>query len=141
MEIKEINDIIQKIAEEKTFSLESLERIKQLKDDYEIVKNDFLITEEKYEDSLEKLKILEGVKTEYQTRLSELSEREKVVAEKEAKQALDDQALEFQRKRADEIKEMFSIVFKNPVVRENAYKSISGNNCSNESNSITKEVE
>lgn len=120
---EEINKLVDDLIVEKTFSLEIVEKIKKMRDD-------FLAMEEKEKQTSERnseLTTQNSKLVEENNRLKAHDEgvtnREKVVAEKEAKQALQDLKLEHAVDKHKEMKELLGIVFKNPVVRETAYKN------------------
>ena len=127
-----ISDIVEEALTEKTFSLEIVTKIKTLKDDFEklTVTNEGqgrritdLEMENKSIHAINEKLLAEN--NAYKAREDELEKKEKA-ADKVIYE------LEFQKKRGDEIKELFGVVFKNPVVRETAYKNgsvpVPGNN-------------
>lgn len=120
---EKISSIVEEALTEKTFSLEIITKIKQLKDDFDVlvasseVSKKRIIELETENKSLHSIndRITEENKT-WQLRENQIIEAEKVADKKTYE-------LSFQTKRAEEIKELFGIVFKNPVVRETAYKN------------------
>lgn len=120
-----INSIIEEAVTEKTFSLDIINKIKALRDDFSVISKSYELLKDVHErqsDSYKKItdeynKLLERVNS-FEKRESELILREK---------QLDIQDLKL--KHADEkyviTKELFGIVFKNPVVKEQAFKNTS----------------
>lgn len=136
---KEFEALIEKILTEKTFSLEIIETIKSLKE-----KAAFCEKSLEERDSVVKdlsTKLTEARNNE-KNALSELNDARMLlekIEEKEAKMDKTIYELDFQRNRANEIKELFGVVFKNPMVQktvfENESKSINGSTYATESNS------
>ena len=127
-----ISSIVEEVLTEKTFSLEIVTKIKALKDDFDDLikvhdeaKREIEFQQKTNKDLREVNQTLLSENTAYKAREDELEKKEKA-ADKVIYE------LEFQKKRGDEIKELFGIVFKNPVVRESAYKNgsvpVPGNN-------------
>lgn len=121
--MEEINKFLDKIIVEKTFSLEAVGQIKKMGDEY-------VVMETKLKDVLEDRKNISDQNTvlsiennKLKERDADVSKREIIVKDKENKQALNDLRLEHANIRANEIRELFGVVFKNPVVRSNVYKS------------------
>ncbi len=147
---EEINSLIEGLIVEKTFSLEIVEKIKTMRDS-------FIAMEEKEKTTHEQNIILQKensslseLNSKLITKDFDVSTREAVVSKKESKQALEDLKLEHANQRATEIRELFGIVFKNPVVRESVYNNKSsslnnygqsGNENSNENGGRTIEKE
>lgn len=122
---EEVNKLIEKALMEKTFSLEIVDQIKRMRDDY-------ISMETSLERTTELNKGLVKINTELSEQNNKLtahdedvSSREKVVKEKEDKQALETLKLQHAIEGKKDIKELFGIVFKNPVVRSNVYKNTS----------------
>lgn len=120
---KQIDVILEGALQEKTFSLEAVEKIKELRDK-------FLETELELKSMCETADARYKENTRLDGVISKLREEIKVFTEKEeqvARYLIEKDKLEYQlegqRSRADEIKEMFGIVFKNPVM----LKSVTGN--------------
>jgi len=139
---EKIDEVLDQALTEKTFSLEIIEKIKSLHDGFassqETIKQNnetIKLLNENATKANQEINKLSTLVSQYETREIELASKEKV-AEKQAYE------LEYQKNRANEIKELFQIVFKNPVVRENVYKNLSGNNnYTSENGGVTKEVE
>ena len=122
---KKIDEVLTQALTEKTFSLEIIEKIKSLKDGFE---SNLKLTDELnnridfyVKQITEKDKTIE----EQQVKIKSFMEREDKIIEAEKTANKNKYELEFQKKRADEIKEIMGIVFKNPIVRETAYKNYS----------------
>jgi regulator of replication initiation timing len=119
----EITKLVEKVLVEKTFSLEIIDQIKKIRDDYNDLEKKFkekeTINKELYETNLK----LSTENSDLKSKGESVSNREKIVAEKESKQALNDLELKQAQESKTEIKELFGIVFKNPIVRENVYKN------------------
>lgn len=139
---QKIDEVLTQVLTEKTFSLEIIEKIKSLKDGFEA--NTELVNELD-----ERLKFTTKQNEELRTNLSDTNskldayiKRESEIKTKEIALDKTNYELDFQKKRADEIKELMMIVFKNPVVRSNVYKSgNAGNDYTNENISTTTEEE
>lgn len=120
MDYKEkIDGIINEAITEKSFSLEIIERIKSLRDGFETA-------QKRIEDLEKSLGLYQKSDTELRTEKKNLiikvdafEQREKSIGEKEAKLAMTEYELKFQKERAQEIKELFSAVFRNPVILRN----------------------
>ncbi len=144
---EKIEEVLTQALTEKTFSLEIIEKIKSLRDGF--IQNENIIKQQIIK--IEELSKQNSEITSYNIKLQNIVEsyetREKDLEQKEKKSDKVLYELDFQKKRADEIRELFQIVFKNPVVRETAYKNASGFNGSghstseNMNGSSTKEVE
>lgn len=120
-----ISTIVEEALTEKTFNLEIITKIKTLKDDFEqlTVKNEGqsrrindLETENKSIRTINEKLLADN--NAYKVRENEIAK-----SEKEADKSKYE--LEFQKKRGDEIKELFGIVFKNPVVQQQVYRNTS----------------
>jgi organic radical activating enzyme len=120
---KQIEEIIETALTEKTFSLEIIEKIKSLRDGFAeaIEKNKEL------EEDLRKLRAEHSVTVEKLSKtkltLEECQIREAELVKREKEQDKKDYELEFQKKRAEEVKELFGIVFRNPTLKESVYKN------------------
>lgn len=137
-----IEEVITQALTEKTFSLEIIEKIKSLKDGFEA--NEKLV-----EELNKRLEFITKENNEVKSnlnitieKLNKYIERENAIKEKETALAKTNYELEFQTKRANEIKELMMIVFKNPVVRSSTFNNTydSGSNKSN-NGGITTEQE
>lgn len=140
--IEKIEEVLTQALTEKTFSLEIIEKIKSLKDGFE--------ASEKLVDELQtRLEFITKQNIEIQgnlntttEKLNKYIEREKIISEKEASLAKTNYELEFQTKRANEIKELMMIVFKNPVVRSSTFNNTYDNGSSKSINGgVTTEQE
>lgn len=116
---KQIDQIVQEAVTSKTFSLEIIDKIKELKSAFAKAQEDIKLKDEmivskskllnEFNDEVVRLK---KVETEYNKRKAEL-----VIEEKKAEKL--NYELVFQKERANEIKELFSLVFRNPVILKN----------------------
>lgn len=122
---EEVNKLIEKALVEKTFSLEIVEQIKKMRDDYISMEASLKSSKENNDNLFKRNQELETENTTLKARDVNVSSREKVVKEKEDKQALEELKLQNAIESKKEIKELFGIVFKNPVVRSNVYKNTS----------------
>lgn len=131
MDYKEkIEEVLTQVLTEKTFNIDVIEKIKSLKDGFE--------SSTKLVDELKsRLDFITKENTQLNQKNGELHikldtyiQRENDISDKEKNLAKTNYELEFQKKRADEIKELMMIVFKNPVVRKSSYNNVNdyGNN-------------
>ena len=113
---KKVSDIIELALTEKTFSLEVINKIKQLRDDVISLSNMNEQANKTIED-LRKEKIETNNLLEKATnRLANIETRETELVKKEKEQEKLRYELGFQKQRADEIKSLFDTVFRNPVI-------------------------
>lgn len=139
---KKIEEILAQTLTEKTFSLEIVDKIKTLKDDFESSQKLIDSLREKSLHNEKMITNLEERNTKLQELVNSYTIREKEISDKEKKLEKTNYELQFQTKRGDEIKELFGIVFKNPIVREGVYKTGNNNNdYFNETKTVTKELE
>jgi len=139
---QKIDEVLTQALTEKTFSLEIIEKIKSLKDGFEA--NTKLVDE-----LSERLKFTTKQNEELRTTISDTNskldayiKRESEIKTKEIALDKTNYELDFQKNRANEIKELMMIVFKNPVVRSNVYRNgNNGNDYVNETVSTTTEQE
>lgn len=120
MEItKEIDDIIEKALVDKTFSLEVIEKIKELKErviELDSVKEENKNLKKSLTTAETEIGYKEGALENWNKREEELKTREAKVTESETKAASAET-------RLSDYKEMFGIVFRNPVLKETVFKS------------------
>ena len=123
-----IDQLLQEAVTEKTFTLDIVDKIKRLKDDFaSATKTIEDLRKEKQEMYVESVNLQSEVRRltnqqdGYDKRLADLVERE-------ARQERLAYELDFQRQRSTEIKELFGIVFRNPVVTRSAIGSSSESN-------------
>ncbi len=127
---KQIEQIIDQAVTEKVFSLDIIEKIKGLKDDFEDAQDTIKVLQEQNKehrennkglcDSNNALRDLLGKATAtidiWQAKEKHLDAREKALYQVEMRAA-------YHEDRATEIKELFGIVFKNPVIKETVFKN------------------
>lgn len=126
MDYKEkIDKIVEEALSDKTFSLEVVQRIKQLKDDLESLEAEKEKLTEKLELSdknYHEVKALLAKKTEEHDVLSQTVEewekREEGLIKRETKVELVEQRANMEAASRTEIKELVGLLFKNPVVRK-----------------------
>ncbi len=121
-----IEEVLTQALTEKTFSLEIIEKIKSLKDGFETSQ---LLIKNKDEQIVE-LKKTEVAYNEVCKKLEEYRTREKEIKDKETALEKTLYELDFERKRANELKEVMMIAFRNPTLMENSsrnYYDASGN--------------
>ena len=120
---QKIEEIVSQAVTEKTFSLEIIEKIRSLKEtsDAEIKKTEQLT---KINDEIRIRNVnLDSEVRELTKKLTDFETRETEIAVKEKQLDRKDYELTFQINRANEIKELFSIVFKNPIIKEIAHRN------------------
>lgn len=133
-----IEEVLTQALTEKTFSLEIIEKIKSLKDGFEA--NQLLIKNK--DEQIVELKKIEVAYNEVCKKLEEYRKRENEIKDKENALAKTNYELEFQKNRANELKEVMMIAFRNPTLMENSsrnYYDASGN-YRTENNCITKSI-
>ncbi len=120
-----IDQILQEAVTEKTFTLDIVDKIKRLKNDFALATKKIEdLRKEKQEVYAESVNLKSEVRQltdqqdGYDKRLADLVKRE-------AQQERLAYELDFQRQRSTEIKELFGIVFRNPVVTRSAIGSSS----------------
>ena len=120
---QKIDDIISEVITEKTFSLEIVEKIKSLRDDFgkEVTKNETL--EKTNADLISANNNLGTQVSKLTAEVQTFKVRETSIAEKEKMLEKNEYELIFQKQRAEEIKQLFGIVFKNPTIRETVYRN------------------
>lgn len=120
---QEINKILDKAVIEKTFSLEAIDHIKNLRDEW----TKTMEINSRYGDSVKRMgqEIIDlRAENSYLKNYQEaVLKREEELLKKERVQEIVILQKEFSDRRANEIKEIFGIVFKNPIVRETVYKN------------------
>lgn len=131
---QQIEEIIQSAMTEKTFSLEIIGRIKDLKDGFDVATKKI----EELEDTITRKEqiyfdLLARHDDDVET-LKTYQEREKTLCERESKMERMEYVSEYQEKRANEIKELFGIVFRNSEVKRSIYSNTNvpvptGNGC------------
>lgn len=122
---KDIDAILAGAVEEKTFSLEAVERIKKMRDEYAAMTTSLATCEENLKTSQAALTSAQIENSAFKQREMDLVSREEKVAEKEKKQELNEAELKHAKERHTDVLSMFSIVFKNPAVRETVYRNTS----------------
>ncbi len=122
--VEKIEEILNETLTEKTFNLEIIGKIKTLKDDFQALQE----TNKKQEDLLteryRQIEVLTGEKTKLTAKVEGFEKREHEISLKEKELDKNKYELEFQRNRAIEIKELFGIVFRNPVIKESAFRTV-----------------
>ena len=112
----QIELIIQKGLEEKTFSLEIIEHIKKLKDDFQNALNNVESLTKQLKSCDEERYRLNNDLAAATQRLDVFIAREAKLVEREKNAEKLAYQLTFQTQRADEIKELFGTVFRNPTI-------------------------
>ena len=126
--LKKITTVIEEALITKTFSLEIIGRIKEIRDAHEKQAGE-LITAVKLNENLAINYNKERERADAAVaRLAGVEKRENDVTAREKSQDIKDVKNDFYKNWADKIEHLFGIVFKNPVVRESVYKNASGYN-------------
>jgi septal ring factor EnvC (AmiA/AmiB activator) len=119
-----IDEVITQVLTEKTFNLEIIEKIKLLKDDFENAKQQITRLAEinsglykELDEHKEKCRTLDEEVQEFRKKSAEIDKKERMLEKNQYE-------IYFQTKRADEIKELFTIVFRNPVVQKSTFESV-----------------
>ena len=121
---KKIEEIITEATTQKTFSLEVLGKIKELKDGF-----DYLVEEEKLNvAAIQNFRTEQGMlKLEVSKLLEEnlgLKAKEANVIEREKKQDLNDLTLKHLEEQRNLVLRMFETVFKNPTIQRSRFGSV-----------------
>lgn len=140
---EKIEEVITQALTEKTFSLEIIEKIKSLKDGFESSQKTIELMTLSAESSQKTIDELRTQNANLSSRVKSFEDRELDIKTKERELEKNKYELEFQQKRANEIKELFGIVFKNPVVQKSSFNSHNKyeNGFSNSSSSNSTETE
>lgn len=120
---KKIDEVIDQALTEKTFSLEIIEKIKSLRDGFQTALEKIDILEK---NGIHDAKIIIDLRQDKEAltkKVNDFTSREGALAEKEKQQDKSAYELDFQRKRAEEIKELVSLVFRNSILKETSWKS------------------
>ena len=138
----QIDQIITQALTDKTFSLEVIEKIRELKINVENLQSQnkelekSLVATKEARDGYQN-KLLQTEKT-----LAEYKEREEAMYKAEKASDKLNYELEFQKQRANEIKELVGLVFRNPVLKrsEHGNRPIVDNNNYVQSGSMNSET-
>lgn len=116
--ITKIEEILKQANLESTLSLEALQQVVKLKEDF--VKNETKIEELKNENSKlnEKVRNLETKNSEQEKALNEFKAREKTLKEGEIKLLEENFKLKYFQSRGDEMKEILGMALRNTEVRK-----------------------
>lgn len=115
-----IDEILTQAVTEKTFSLEIIEKIKSLRDAVNVMEVQSKLDKKTTDDLNKTLMDVRGNYSDISIKLEAYKKRETELATKEKVAERQDYALQFQKARADEIKEMFMHVFRNPTIVRSA---------------------
>ena len=113
-----IEEVIQHTIEEKTFSLEAIEAIKQLRDANEELKSAKRRLEQELEEEKDKSKQLNDLLKEAKTALSNKSSELTELKKREAKALRLEIENEYLRRRGDEHRDTFMALCRNTTVRQ-----------------------
>ena len=119
-----IEEVITQALTEKTFSLEIIEKIKSLKDGFESAQENIKIQNLALESSNKTIEDLRLKNSELSTKVKLFEDREIAIASKEKVLEKTEYQLTFQTQRANEIKELFGTVFKNPTLQRSVFGTI-----------------
>ena len=114
--IKKIEEILDQALTEKTFSLDIINKIKELKDGFEAASKLTDSLNLQLDDTRKTLDATRKDKDVLALKLNAYENREKDIITKEKELAKNLYELDFQKKRADELKELVSLVFRNPRI-------------------------
>lgn len=121
-EMNKINEIIDDILVNKTFSLETVDKIKSIKDRTVLLEKhnlQLLEDKEKKDEEISRLNSIVEELSDFKRNAikveNDIIEREKSLYKKEVEAS-------FQKEKATLIKELFDTVFRNTEVRKNIYK-------------------
>lgn len=119
---EKLDAIVEEVVTEKTFSLEVVNRIKALKDEFEVLQNNHKksqedLKEEKkaHRETIEERDILKLALEEFSKQLENMQKREKDVSVRELKQSLVEQRAEFSDRNTQNIYNLAALVFRNPT--------------------------
>jgi hypothetical protein len=119
-----IQEIIDQALTEKTFSLEIIEKIKSLKDAFDKSVLDIETLNKRLEINDNLRLTLEKENITLRNSNESLIAKEKDVITREKELDKNKYELEFQKQRANEIKDILGIVFKNPVLQKSVFGSV-----------------
>ncbi len=121
----QLNELLQKILTEKTLSVEAMDVVKNLSSEHKILQETVESNKkviEKRDEEIRKLieenTNLKGEVTSWLEKESNLVGREKAVADIEHQKTLLQKDVDHNKERADEMKEVFGIVFRNTITRK-----------------------
>lgn len=120
---EKISTIVEEALTEKTFSLDIITKIKELKDDFAKLLEENKTLVNRNIDMGVRNEELSKMNTQLVNKNIEYSAREEVLTQKEKEADKKEYELAFQTKRGDEIKELFGIVFKNPTLQTAVYRN------------------
>ena len=122
---EQLNEVLQKLLTEKTFSPETLEIVQKLDSDFKSLQEENKKLEEQikqdgisFSDLKKQKETLELIANEYKERTELLVAREKAVLEIEHDKALLQKDVACHKAVSDNVKEVVGLVFKNTTVRK-----------------------
>ena len=144
--VEEINVLIEKAVNEKTFSLEALDSIKRMRDDFKAIEDTYQRTEEAYRKQSAEMSNIQSENISLKEKAGDVTRREKEVEKKEKEIYIMELNLKHAEQRREDISHMFETVFRNTTIRESVtrYGSKSSNNGyanENTNESETREVQ
>lgn len=113
---KKISEIIEQVLTEKTFNLEIVEKIKRLREDVSFLTSEVERLNKEKEDLEKRNEDLSQKLADTEESLNSLKSKEKEILKREKNIEKMQYELEFQKARAEEIRQLFEIVFRNPTV-------------------------
>ena len=126
----QIDAIINQAVAEKTFSLEVINQIKELKEDFESAQKDVENLQKKLDKKIEEIDKLNSERaeaaeniTKLQTKIDEFEANIKAIEERERKVEKVEWDACFQKQRADEIKQIFEFTLRSPMIRRSISES------------------
>lgn len=120
---KTIEEVLMTAVTEKTFSLEIIEKIKSLKDGFDKSQDIIKDLRKLIDNRNEMLDVFEKDRDALALKVASYEARESDIATKEKTFEKNTYELSFQKSRADEIKDLFKIVFRNPTVQSSVFES------------------
>jgi chromosome segregation ATPase len=121
---EKIQSVIEEALTAKTFSLEIIEKIKSIKDHDAFLEKELETTKIRSDEQSKRIGSLSADKDLLQMKVNDFEKRESDLRTKEAEQNKLRYELQFQKQRADEIRSLFEIVFRNPIWQENTSRNI-----------------
>jgi len=121
---KQIKEIIDKVTIDRTFSLEALNQIKELKDGFDQISLDLEAACSRIQDYQDRESSREEELNEAIRGYNEIKEKEVEINKLIEEQKIKDEINKAMKSERDLVLRMFETVFKNPVVQKNSFKNI-----------------
>lgn len=129
-----LNTLIDSLVAEKSLSFEVVEQLKAVRDENIKLGEELKVSKERIRVLEEHNNVLVTKNIELKANEDSVKAREIAVSKIEHEKEIANLKVDFANNRANEVKEIVSLVFKNPIIRKTAYNSIpvavdGGNGC------------